>query len=63
MILSIHSHVAYGYVGNRAAVFPLQRQGYDVIILNTVQFSNPTGYGTRTVDVYPGQQIRTLIDG
>lgn len=30
-ILSIQSHVAYGYVGNRAAVFPLQRIGHDVI--------------------------------
>ena len=36
-ILSIQSHVAYGYVGNRAAVFPLQRMGNDVIAINTVQ--------------------------
>lgn len=29
-ILSIQSHVAYGYVGGKAAVFPLQCLGYDV---------------------------------
>ena len=26
--LSIQSHVAYGHVGNSAAVFPLQRLGF-----------------------------------
>ncbi len=29
-ILSIQSHVAFGYVGGKAAVFPLQCLGYDV---------------------------------
>ncbi|KAN0088302.1 hypothetical protein V8E55_005359 [Tylopilus felleus] len=29
-ILSVQSHVAYGYVGGKAAVFPLQCIGYDV---------------------------------
>lgn len=29
-ILSIQSHVAYGYVGGKAVVFPLQCIGYDV---------------------------------
>jgi pyridoxine kinase len=44
-ILSIQSHVAYGHVGNSAAAFPLQRLGCEVWALNTVQFSNHTGYG------------------
>ena len=44
-ILSIQSHVAYGYVGNRAAVFPLQRLGHEVAAIHSVQFSNHTGYG------------------
>ncbi|QQO08587.1 pyridoxal kinase PdxY [Breznakiella homolactica] len=43
-ILSIQSHVTYGYVGNTAATFPLQRLGYDVWAVNTVEFSNHTGY-------------------
>jgi hypothetical protein len=29
-VLSIQSHVVAGYVGNRAAVFPLQRLGLEV---------------------------------
>jgi pyridoxine kinase len=45
-ILSIQSSVAYGYVGNSAAVFPLQRLGHEVWPINTVHFSNHTGYGT-----------------
>ncbi|KAI0676142.1 Ribokinase-like protein [Trametes maxima] len=43
-ILSIQSHVAYGYVGGKAAVFPLQCLGYDVDVVNTVNFSNHSGY-------------------
>ncbi|EGN96899.1 hypothetical protein SERLA73DRAFT_111680 [Serpula lacrymans var. lacrymans S7.3] len=44
-ILSIQSHVAFGYVGGKAAVFPLQCLGYDVDAVNTVNFSNHAGYG------------------
>ena len=62
-ILSIQSHVAFGYVGNRAAVFPLQRLGHDVIAINTVQFSNHTGYGDWTGDVYSAEQIEAILTG
>jgi pyridoxine kinase len=62
-ILSIQSHVAYGYVGNRAAVFPLQRLGFDVTALNTVQFSNHTAYPQWRGDVFSAAQVRQLIDG
>lgn len=44
-ILSIQSHVSYGHVGNSAAVFPLQRLGFEVWPIMTVLFSNHTGYG------------------
>ncbi|KAG6849475.1 hypothetical protein H0H93_008144, partial [Arthromyces matolae] len=44
-VLSIQSHVVYGYVGGKAAVFPLQCLGYDVDVVNTVHFSNHSGYG------------------
>ncbi len=44
-ILSIQSSVAYGHVGNSAAVFPLQRLGVEVWPVFTVHFSNHTGYG------------------
>ncbi|MDR2767301.1 MAG: pyridoxal kinase PdxY [Treponema sp.] len=43
-ILSIQSHVVYGHAGNSAAVFPLQRLGREVWAVNTVEFSNHTGY-------------------
>lgn len=39
-ILSIQSHVSYGRVGNRAAVFALERLGHEVWPVNTVNFSN-----------------------
>lgn len=44
-VLSIQSAVAYGHVGNSAAVFPLQRIGVEVLPVYTVAFSNHTGYG------------------
>lgn len=62
-ILSIQSHVAFGYVGNRAATFPLQRLGYDVTAVNTVQFSNHTGYGEWTGEVFSADHVASLIDG
>ncbi len=62
-ILSIQSHVAYGYVGNRAAVFPLQRLGFDVTAINTVQFSNHTGYGQWQGDVMTAEHIDHIING
>lgn len=62
-ILSIQSHVAFGYVGNRAAVFPLQRLGHDVIAINTVQFSNHTGYGDWTGDVFSAEHVEKILAG
>lgn len=62
-ILSIQSHVAFGCVGNRAAVFPLQRIGWDVVAVNTVQFSNHTGYGVWTGDVFTPGHVRDVLQG
>ena len=62
-ILSIQSWVAYGHVGNASAVFPLQRLGAEVWAVNTVQFSNHTGYGSWTGDVYTGAQVAKIIEG
>ena len=44
-ILSIQSEVAYGHVGNSAAVLPLQRLGFEVWPVNTVQLGHHPGYG------------------
>ena len=30
-VLSIQSHTVHGYVGNKAAVFPLQLLGFEVV--------------------------------
>jgi pyridoxine kinase len=62
-ILSIQSWVAYGHVGNASAAFPLQRLGAEVWAVNTVQFSNHTGYGAWTGQVFTGEQVSSLIDG
>lgn len=62
-ILSIQSHVAYGYVGNKAATFPLQSMGFDVWPVNTVQFSNHTGYGKWRGEIFTSEHIRDIIHG
>ncbi|QHB16801.1 pyridoxal kinase PdxY [Mannheimia pernigra] len=62
-VLSIQSHVVYGYAGNKAATFPMQLLGVDVWALNTVQFSNHTQYGKWGGMVMPKEQIGSIIDG
>jgi pyridoxine kinase len=61
--LSLQSHVAYGYVGNRAAVFPLQRLGHEVWAVNTVEFSNHTGYGAWRGRAVPAEQVAEIVQG
>lgn len=63
-VLSIQSHVVSGYVGNKAAVFPLQLLGFDVDVINSVHFSNHTGYsGGVEGDVLNGNQLRQVLHG
>jgi pyridoxine kinase len=62
-ILSIQSHVAYGHVGNASAVFPMQRLGHEVWPVHTVQFSNHTGYGHWTGQVFEAGHIRDVMSG
>jgi len=62
-ILSIQSHVAYGHVGNSAAVFVLQRLGVEVWPIHTVQFSNHTGYETAKGRVFDAALIRDVASG
>ncbi|MBM3650284.1 MAG: pyridoxal kinase PdxY [Alphaproteobacteria bacterium] len=61
--LSLQSHVAYGYVGNRAATFPLQRLGHEVWAVNTVEFSNHTGYGAWRGRTAPADQVADIVAG
>ncbi|WP_147061509.1 pyridoxal kinase PdxY [Knoellia locipacati] len=62
-ILSIQSSVAYGHVGNSAAVFPLQRLGVEVWPVHTVHFSNHTGYGAWRGPLLPADDVREVITG
>jgi pyridoxine kinase len=62
-ILSIQSSVAYGHVGNSAAVFPLQRIGVEVWPVNTVHFSNHTGYDTWRGLILPVEAVAEVIQG
>jgi len=62
-ILSIQSHVAYGHVGNSAAVFALQRLGIEVWPVHTVQFSNHPGYGGHRGAVFEADLVREVVAG
>ena len=62
-ILSIQSSVAYGHVGNSAAVFPLQRLGVEVWPVHTVHFSNHTGYGEWRGPLMAADDVRAVIQG
>jgi len=62
-VLSIQSHTVQGYVGNKSAVFPLQLLGFDVDPINSVQFSNHTGYPKFRGQVLNGNQLWDLIEG
>lgn len=62
-ILSIQSSVAYGHVGNSAAVFPLQRLGHDVWPVSTVVFSNHTGYGAWRGPLLSPDDVAAVITG
>jgi pyridoxine kinase len=62
-ILSIQSHVTYGHVGNSAAVFALQRLGFEVWPLHTLQFSNHAGYDGFTGQVFTAGHLREVVDG
>lgn len=63
-IISIQSHVVYGHAGNSSAVFPLQRMGFEVWPIHTVQFSNHTQYREGWMgQCFPANQVIDLISG
>jgi len=62
-ILSIQSSVAYGYVGNSAAAFTLQRLGHEVWPVLTVHFSNHTGYGAWRGPLLAPTDVAEVIAG
>lgn len=62
-VLSIQSSVSYGHVGNSSVVFPLQRLGFQVWPIHTVQFSNHTGYGAWKGAIFEPEHISDIFAG
>ncbi|XP_060944455.1 pyridoxal kinase-like [Limanda limanda] len=62
-VLSIQSHVVRGYVGNKSASFPLQVLGFEVDSINSVQFSNHTGYAHWKGQVLTAEELIVLYEG
>lgn len=62
-VLSIQSHVVRGYVGNKSATFPLQVLGFEVDSINSVQFSNHTGYAHWKGQVLNADELNVLYEG
>lgn len=62
-VLSIQSHVVRGYVGNKSATFPLQVLGFEVDSVNSVQFSNHTGYAHWKGQVLAAEELKVLYEG
>ena len=61
-ILSIQSEVAYGHVGNSAAVLPLQRLGFEVWPVNTVQLGHHPGYGRFRGYRVEAERLSAILD-
>jgi pyridoxine kinase len=62
-VISIQSQVAYGHVGNSAAVFPMQMHGIDVIAVPTTLLSNRPGYATIRGRVLDAPLVADLLLG
>ncbi|GAB1457647.1 MAG: pyridoxal kinase PdxY [Spirochaetia bacterium] len=62
-IASIQSHVVYGRVGNRSAVFPLERLGFEVWPINTVQYSCHSGYPGWTGTAFGADHLSLIVRG
>jgi pyridoxine kinase len=62
-VISIQSQVAYGHVGNSAAVFPMQMHGIEVIAVPTTLLSNRPGYPTIRGRILDAQLVADLLLG
>jgi pyridoxine kinase len=62
-VLSIQSDVAFGHVGNAAALLPLNSLGHEVWPIDTVRFSNHPGHGGFRGEVASPESVAALIEG
>ncbi|MBI3517350.1 MAG: pyridoxal kinase PdxY [Proteobacteria bacterium] len=62
-VLAIQSTVAFGHVGNAAAMLPLQCLGHEVWPVDTVRFSNHPGHGRFRGHATPPAEVAALVQG
>lgn len=62
-VLSFHSQVVRGHVGNSAAAFAMQRLGHGVWGVPTVLYSNHPGHGSHKGAAQPAGALLDLLDG
>ena len=62
-VLSLHSSVALGSVGNSGAAFALRRLGHAVWPIDTVVLSNHPGHGGFRGRSMPPEQMAELVEG
>lgn len=62
-VISIQSQVAFGHVGNSAAVFPMQSFGIDVRAVPTALLSNRPGYPTVRGRILDAGLVGELLKG
>ena len=63
IIVTIQSHVAYGHVGNDAAIYPLQASGFEVVDVPTTLLSNHPGFPTMRGEFVQPALIDDLLHG
>lgn len=62
-VISIQSSVAFGHVGNSAAVFALQRLGHEVWPIETAILAHHPGHGGWHGRVTTAEEMNVLLDG
>ncbi|MEA2779329.1 MAG: pyridoxine kinase [Rhodospirillaceae bacterium] len=62
-ILSLQSRVAYGHVGNSAAVPALQSLGHQTWPVDTTLLSNHLGYQTHSGRILPAEEVAAVLEG
>lgn len=63
LVISIHSQVVHGHVGNSAAVFPMQAAGIEVAAIPTTLLSNHPHYPTMRGRVLDAELVGDLLQG
>ena len=61
-ILTLQSHVVYGYVGNRAIQAIINYLRYNLDIINLIQFSNHTGYENHTGEIIDPKELENILE-